>query len=711
MHQAGPAQDTADSAAPLPGLGADWIAHRRPSHRSASVATCVDPTAVQADADVHDTPATTAAAARRLVIFSMIPPSVPKVTWTLGRRGALPHPGCPQGGTVASTEMLRRRRCHNRVMERLWPRLAVPARPALAVPSRLAAGLAGLAAAAGALAVAEGPGRSTTYAGSSAAGAALTLSAGLALMAAGLVICLGRRPRRTGDLALLAGFTWFAPVWAAWQNGPPLVPSVAMALGGFTFPLILHLVLAYPGGRASSAPARALIAAAYAEALFTAAVLALFRDPYLDPGCLANCNVNAFLVRSLPSLARAIEIADRWFAAAVAVALIAICAARLVAGSRPARRRLLPVAVPAIMFAAAVAARAVALQRTTVEDPFNAGLFTIFAVADLAIIFLATGLISAVARARAERRAIARIAVNLDEAPPLGSLQSALAETLHDPDLRIAYWLPGTQRYVDASGHAVPEPAATSGGTVTRLMRSGRTIAAISHSGAVPGLDSHLGPAIALGVENERLQAELLAQLGELRASRARIVETADAERRRLERDLHDGAQQRLLALSYDIRLARAGAEADGDTAAQMTLGRAIEETQGALEELRELAHGIYPAVLAEAGVAPALATLADTAPLPVQILRADDRRYPAPVEAAAYFTVAEAVDDAAGRGADRAAVTAAYEGGRLVVTVEDNGTGRDAPMVTLADRVGALGGSLYLKQTVCRAEIPCASS
>jgi signal transduction histidine kinase len=242
-------------------------------------------------------------------------------------------------------------------------------------------------------------------------------------------------------------------------------------------------------------------------------------------------------------------------------------------------------------------------------------------------------------------------------------------------------------------------------------MRSGRTVAAVSHSGAAPGLDSHIGPAITLGLENERLQAELLAQLEELRASRARIVETADAERRRLERDLHDGAQQRLLALSYDIRLARASAEADGDTAAQMTLATATDETGAALEELRELAHGIYPAVLAEAGLAPALATLADTAPLPVQILQADNRRYPAPVEAAAYFTVAEAIDDAARRGADRAAVTVAHEGGRLVVTVEDNGTGRASPMVTLTDRVGALGGSLYLKQTACRAEIPCASS
>jgi hypothetical protein len=266
--------------------------------------------------------------------------------------------------------------------------------------------------------------------------------AGLALIAAGLVICLGPRPRRTGDLALLAGFTWFAPAWAAWQNGPPLIPSLAMALGGFTFPLIIHLVLAYPGGRASSAPARALIAAAYVETLFAAIILALVRDPYLDLSCLANCNVNVFLIHPLPSLAHAAGIADRWFTAAAAAAFIAICAARLAAGSRPARRRLMPAAVPAIMFAAAVTARAIALQRTTVEDPFNAALFAIFAVASAALIFLAAGLILSVVRARAERRAIARIAVNLDEAPSPGSLPTALAEALHDPDLRIAYWLP-----------------------------------------------------------------------------------------------------------------------------------------------------------------------------------------------------------------------------------------------------------------------------
>jgi signal transduction histidine kinase len=125
---------------------------------------------------------------------------------------------------------------------------------------------------------------------------------------------------------------------------------------------------------------------------------------------------------------------------------------------------------------------------------------------------------------------------------------------------------------------------------------------------------------------------------------------------------------------------------------------------------LRELAHGIYPAVLAEAGIGPALATLADTAPLPVQIRRAEHRRYPDPVESAAYFAVAEAIGDAARRGAGHATVTVVLDGGRLVVTVEDNGPGDASPMVAAADRVGALGGSLSTGPALCRAEIRCAS-
>ena len=458
-------------------------------------------------------------------------------------------------------------------MERVWSRAAAPA--------RLVAGLLAFAAGAGAVAVAEGTGRSTTFAGASASGAALTLAAGLGLIAGGLVTGLGRRAGRTGDLALLAGFTWFAPVWVGWQEGPPLVRSLAMVLGGLTFPLVLHLVLGYPAGRTASAFVRALPAVVYAETVLAALGLALLRDPYFDPGCWANCTDNVFLVRSIPPFAHAIQVADRWFVATAAVALIAICVARLATGSRPARRTFLPIAAPAVLFAGTVTARAIALEITAVEDPFNRGVFAIFATGSVALILLAAGLISAVVRNQLERRAIARIVANLDEAPAPGSIQSALALALGDQDLHIAYWLPGTRRYVDANGRAVSEPAAVPGRTVTRLLRNDRTIAVIAHAGTVPELERAVGPAVLLGLENERLQAEVLAQLDELRASRARIVETGDVERRRLERDLHDGAQQRLLALSYDIRLARASAEADGDTLTETTLAQAIRETQG----------------------------------------------------------------------------------------------------------------------------------
>jgi signal transduction histidine kinase len=204
------------------------------------------------------------------------------------------------------------------------------------------------------------------------------------------------------------------------------------------------------------------------------------------------------------------------------------------------------------------------------------------------------------------------------------------------------------------------------------------------------------------------LQAQALAQLDQLRASRVRIVETGDNERRRLERDLHDGAQQRLLALSYDLRLARAQAQADGDSPTGSLLTQATDQAQAALEELRDLAHGIYPAILAEAGLAAALTTLADAAPLPVELHDVVQGRYPAAMETAAYLLVVEALDDAAGRDASHAAVSAVQDGGRLVVTVQDDGTDRTSSMVQLADRVGALEGRLAVEPARLQAELPC---
>ncbi len=574
--------------------------------------------------------------------------------------------------------------------------------------ARLAAGPVSLALGLGAVAIAQGSGRFTTYAGGSGLTATLTVAAGFALVLAGLVTAFSRPARRTGDLAVLAGLVWFAPVWVGWDKGPPLVRSLAMLAAGLTFPLLLHLVLAYPSGRLRGAVARALVAAVYLEAALAALGRGLFRDPFFDPNCWANCSDNLFMLRSLPRLARGIETTDRWFTAAAAAALAAVCTWRLLRGPGPARRALLPVALPALLLAGAVMAHTVALQGMPQEDPSDPAFRVIFVTGCVAVLLLVTGLGWAAVRTRVQRRAVARIVTSLGQAPPPGSLQAALAKAVGDPELRIAYWLPDALRHVDANGRPVAEPVAGPGRAFTALVRDGRRVAVVSHTAALPDLEREIGAAVRLALENERLQAEVLAQLDQLRASRVRIVETGDAERRRLERDLHDGAQQRLLALSYDLRLARANAEADGDAQTGSLLTEATVHAQATLGELRDLAHGIYPAVLAEAGLGPALATLADTAPLPVEIHDVAEKRYPAAVETTAYLVVAEAIDDAGARGASHTTVSVVRHEGRLVVTVEDDGTDRTAAMVQLADRVGALDGRLAVEPRRLRAELLC---
>jgi signal transduction histidine kinase len=574
--------------------------------------------------------------------------------------------------------------------------------------ARLAAGPVALAFGLGVIAIAQGPGRFTTYAGRSGLAATLTAAAGLALVVAGLVTSFNRSAGPLGDLAVLAGVVWFGPVWVGWDKGPPLVRSLGMLAAAFAFPLLLHLLLAYPSGRLHGTAARALVTAAYVEAVLAALGLALFWDPFFDPNCWANCTDNVFLLRSLPRLARGIGVADRWFAVAAAAALVTVYAWRLLRNSGPARRALLPVILPALLLAATVIAHAIALQRRPMEDPSDPAFGAIFVIGCVAVLLLAAGLGWAPVRTRVQRRAVARIATSLGQAPPPGSLQAALAKALGDPGLQIAYWLPDSQRHVDANGRPVAQPVAGPGRAITALVRDGRQIALVTHTAAVPDLERAIGAAVRLALENERLQAEVLAQLDQLRASRVRIVETGNTERRRLERNLHDGAQQRLLALSYDLRLARAQAQTDGDPQTESLLSQATDHAQAALGELRELAHGIYPAILAEAGLAAALATLADAAPLPVELHTVAEGRYPPAVETAAYLVVAEALDDAARRDASYAAASLVQDGGRLVVTVEDDGTRRTAAMVQVADRVGALDGRLEVEPTRLRVDLPC---
>src|SRR6266516_2109630 len=550
-----------------------------------------------------------------------------------------------------------------------------------------------------------------TYAHASTAAHAADLAAGLGLLAAGLLAWVEPRTRRLGVLALLAGVAWFGPDWEGWDGGPAFVRSLGAVVTPFFLALLFHLVLSVPLGRLRSRPARVLVIAAYGVAAFVSFGRALFRDPFLDPYCWRNCRYNSFLVHADPGVARALD--DVWVRSSLAIGLLLVVmgAWRLLTASGPARRVLLPMLVPGVLAGAGASAYAVALLRTPLEDPGRPGFSAIFLALSLSVAALALGLARGVLVTRRTRAAVSRLASELGEAPPPGTLRDALAVAVGDPALEVAYWLPGPQRFVDGRGHRTESPVPGHGRAVTPIVRDGRPVAIVVHDAALlegQALEREIGSAARLAVENERLQAEVLAQLEDLRASRARIVETGDAERRLLERNLHDGAQQRLLALSYDLRLARGAAEADGDRELTTLLASVADDAQAALGELRELAHGIYPAILAEAGLAPALATLADEAKLPVELGEVTPERYPGPVETAAYLTTSEAIDDAVGRGASFVSADLRREGSRLVVTVGDDGAARTSALVHVADRIGALGGTLEVEATTLRAVIPC---
>jgi signal transduction histidine kinase len=253
------------------------------------------------------------------------------------------------------------------------------------------------------------------------------------------------------------------------------------------------------------------------------------------------------------------------------------------------------------------------------------------------------------------------------------------------------------------------------------LERGGEPLAAILHDPALledPGLVASVATAVRLTVENDRLQDQVRAQLAEVRASRQRIVEATDAERRRLERDIHDGAQQRLVALSMALGRAcgQLGSEADPELAAALT--QATDEVRAALADLRELARGIHPAILTDAGLEAAVRSLAERSAVPVTLECAVPGRFPAHLEATAYFVVSEGLANAGKHaGASSARVTLAATGGQLVVEVHDDGRGganpaRGSGLRGLRDRVEAAGGRLEVssparKGTTVRATLP----
>ena len=578
-------------------------------------------------------------------------------------------------------------------------------------PARWAVPTVALLCAAGAvLAVDTTAVPTTTYAATSSLAHVLDLTAGVGMVLAGAVLWLVR-PGAPAVLAVAVGCAWSAQDVVGSPSAPALVRSLALVVAPLLLALLVHLVLGWPSGAVVGRGPQVLIGLAYACAVVVAVGQALLRDPLLDRYCWRTCGDNVFLLRADVDAAQALQALALWSAPAVALLVTAACAGRLLRATAPARAGTAAVLTAAVAGAVAEAGYAVLLLLVPREVP-DEGLFpTVFLLRAVALSALAAGLLRAAVRAARTRAAVRRLAHDLLEAPAPGRLRDVLARSVGDEGLQVAYWLEQAHRYVDATGRPV-EPRPAPHQVATSIVRGGSTVAVVVHDRSLRetyDLQREVGSAARLAVDNERLRAEVLYRLEDLRASQARVVDRADATRRRLERDLHDGAQQRLITVSYELRLALADARADGSAELAQLLEQATRQATDALAELRELAHGIFPAILADAGLGPALRTLAAGAVLPVEVLEVTGDRCAPAAETAAYVVVVEGIADAVRRSASYVTVQVERAGDQLVVQLEDDGGERDrSALLHLDDRVGALGGRLSTAGPGLRADVPC---
>jgi signal transduction histidine kinase len=301
------------------------------------------------------------------------------------------------------------------------------------------------------------------------------------------------------------------------------------------------------------------------------------------------------------------------------------------------------------------------------------------------------------------------LTADLATVPGPGSLAATLAQAANDPTLEVGYWLTESGRLVDAAGRTVELPRPAEGRGITPVIRDGGQIAMVIHDPAAVSptqLDREFGAATRLAVDNERLQAELIVQLTEVRASRARIVEAGDRERQRLERNLHDAAQQRLVALTYDLRRAHADALVCDDAEVLKVTSTALDQVQGAIDDLRTLAHGIYPTVLTDGGLRAAVESLAETTDFPLEIRELPSARFSPAVERTAYGVLIALVGAVASETDPALAVSVTARGGALIVAIEGEA---DLPPLNDGGRVSALGGKVTVGQGRLHVEIPCA--
>jgi signal transduction histidine kinase len=544
-----------------------------------------------------------------------------------------------------------------------------------------------------------------SFAGRSTLGAIAELAGGWSVVAVGSIFWSRHHGNLCGPLLVSAGFAWFLPEWTNPGVGSAVGFTAGLLGAAACPPLVGHAALSYPTGRLRSRFEQLVVATAYAGGLVLLGLLPTAVFDARGEGCL-QCSRNLALVAGNTGLYRTFEHYGLRIGIVWLGALGLLLLWRLVRSWRSGSLLSAPVVLPAAAYLALVLwdYRHSLGRDLIANDEFDVRMWRFEA---LALSLLALSVSLRLARERRARGAIARLVVELGNAASPGALSDMLATALGDPTLMLAYRRAEGDEYVSAAGLAVQLKAGP-GQILTPIRRGQNEVGVLVHSarlGEEPGLVEGVVSAARLALQNEQLKAEVRAQLRDLRASRARIVEAADSERRRLEHDLHDGAQQRIVALSLALQLLRSqlGHQPDREREARIVAAQA--KLQQSLTDLRELAHGIYPAALSEEGLAAALEGLVEQADVPLRLEAVPERRFASIVENAAYFTIVEAIDQMEG-----ASLRLEHKDDRLVIRVRGSGNGALGDWTQIADRVGALDGRLETDEGEIRVEIPCGS-
>ena len=540
----------------------------------------------------------------------------------------------------------------------------------------------------------------TTYGGASTTLLLLEWAAAL-----GWLLIASLEPSRIGFLATITlGTTWMLPELAGWIGGPAFLRTVANAWSPVLFAAIVIAVrqIVIRSSRDDRLVVVALVGAAVASASRMFLV-----DPFYQLECWRTCDHNPLALRGGNNLGRVLD--------SIGLALIVVAAgwcAWLVLGDLRLRK------------ARSVSLSAAGLLVLTTSFGFNLlGLLVneqsstiriCLALVQLAVITMAV----LVGRERLQAvvlgARLTRLASSLPTSPAPGALADALRNAVGDPSVQLNYWASARDGYVNSEGTVQVQPVPSAESRLTLVTRGGERIAAINHAASTNSdrLDRALGPAMRLALQNDQLRAATLAELRELQLSRTRILERAALERRRLERNLHDGAQQRVVSLALLLRMLRSAVQTP--PAAELA-ARAGDLTEVILSQLRELARGIYPAVLADAGLRGALEDMAESSTdLAIEVSGSPLRRYRTVAETVAYRVVEAAIGDARRRHAGFLTISAVDRDDELVLDLRDDGGPSPASMPALEPQISALGGVLAVSsregEACVRLELPCES-